>query len=109
MAGSGISRPTFFVYEDNPVRQFRGGMKSATVDATKMWLKHYDNLLYLQFLDRFEGKEGRPPLTLPEKLRLGKELVMCQSKLDYWAKHPNYDNTEAIRGAEQRKSKWQTS
>jgi hypothetical protein len=105
-SGSGFSRATFFIYEDNPVRTNLRPVKYENLDATKYWLRHYDNMLYLQFIDKNEGRDGRPQLTLPEKLRIGHEQKICQQKLDYWARHPNYDQPAALRGAEELKNKW---
>lgn len=68
------------------------------MDGTKAYLRHYANKLYLTFM----LKAG----TTAEKMQASKELEICDRKLNYWSKHPNYVHADALAGVEKLKREW---
>jgi hypothetical protein len=69
-------------------------------NATKCWLKHYDNLLFLQFV----ANNVRASRT--EKHQAAKEMLICERKLKFWARQENYVEAEAQAGALKAKTLW---
>lgn len=47
------------------------------------WRVHADNRMYLEFM----AKKG----TFQERGQARKELLICDRKLTFWKKHPNWD------------------
>jgi hypothetical protein len=54
------------------------------LDASGFYVRHYSNLLYLQFIS------SNPRATYSERRQADRELVICQRKLDHWKRHPNW-------------------
>ena len=75
-----------FIYNDTEPR--RQGMRNPIPyenwDAPKHWLTHYYNHKYLVFITLHAST------TFKEKQQAHKELTICQRKLTFWAKHPNW-------------------
>lgn len=69
-------------------------------DGTKAYVSHYDNLLFLRFVAENERS------TFAEKRQAEKEMLICERKLKWWERHPNYNQKEALRQIEQRKKLW---
>ena len=53
------------------------------MNATKAYMTHYANFLFLDFI----MNHG----TYAEQQQARKELTICERKLRFWAKHPNYE------------------
>jgi hypothetical protein len=70
-----------------------------TWDAVKGYLNHYSNYLVLDFMAK-TSKDGR------EKAQARKELTICERKLAYWRRHPNFRLDEVTRGVEKLKAMW---
>lgn len=70
------------------------------LNGTSGYLRHYENYLFLHFVAKNERS------TWQEKAQARKELTICEQKLAWWSKHPNYDHDEAVRGVEQLKRMW---
>lgn len=91
------------LYEDNPQRSSNSRpMDFYKMPATKFYLKHYSNMLVLMAIQK-------SPKDFAEKMRAGKEIAMCQRKLDYWQKHPNFSSEEAANGCIALKKQWNQS
>lgn len=69
------------------------------LDATHMYMKHFTNLLFLQFM----AKNG----TLLEKLQSEKEIIICNRKLDFWKKMPNFDKDKCNKLMNKEATKWE--
>ena len=69
------------------------------LNAVSGYLKHFDNLLFLTFM----SNHG----TTAEKMQAQKELIICERKLAWWEKHPNYDKVEVLRGVAAKKREWE--
>ena len=68
------------------------------VDATKQYLTHYGNLLYLAFmLDRG---------TMSEQTQARKEMELCKRKLAYWERQPHFEKERALNGCIELKKTW---
>lgn len=71
------------------------------MNGTKAYLRHYDNYLFLQFVT------VNPRSTETEKRQARLELTICEKKLEFWRKHPNYDHDEALKGVQALKRNWE--
>ena len=90
-----------FFYSDNEKKQpFTGKpIPYHEMPAVEYWTKHYENSLYLVFYEKND-----PDIRM--RRQAAKELEICQKKMDYWKKHPNWNATEAGQRAEELKKKW---
>lgn len=79
----------YIIYNDTPTHtQSGGGFRGSKTPyqdlaANRFWLTHFSNFMYLDFIakkseDRLEQHQAR------------KEIVICQHKMDYWKRHPNW-------------------
>lgn len=71
------------------------------MNGTKVYLTHYSNLLYLQFV------ANNPRATFQERSQAEKEIKICEKKLEWWLRHPNFDQDEALREVAKLKSQWE--
>jgi hypothetical protein len=79
----------------------RGNFSNVSIgrmDGTKAYLRHFENKLYLGFI----AKNG----TRDEKWQAEKELAICERKLSFWEKHPNFVADTAKREMEKLKKNW---
>lgn len=53
------------------------------MNGSKAYLRHFDNYLFLDFI----AKNG----SRAERASVEKEILICQKKLEFWEKHPNFD------------------
>lgn len=91
----------FFYNENSP-----GANSQVNVwkmNGTKAYLRHYENLLFLQFVST------NPRAGEVEKRQARKEIVLCEKKLAFWYRHPLYDHEEALRGIDQLKKNWRSA
>lgn len=70
------------------------------MNGTKAYLRHYDNLLFLQFV----ANNSRSSAV--DRRQAEAEIVICNRKLDFWAKHPKYDHDDALKGIQAIKRNW---
>lgn len=71
------------------------------MNGTKCYLNHYENLLFLQFVT------ANPRAAEAEKRQARKEIEICEKKLAFWRRHPNYDHELALKGINTLKKNWQ--
>jgi hypothetical protein len=90
---------SYFFYDDNEPRRSSGGFNPESVDAIKQWLKHYENSLHLIFFAKNDTSRGAKTQALAE-------LAICEKKMKYWERQPNWNNTIAMNGAIELKAKW---
>lgn len=90
---------TFF-YPENEPRRFSGKGGYKELRATNIWLRHYENQLFLEFFLEHETD-------FVQKRETARELQVCRKKLEYWKKHPNWDMAQATAGATRLKKQWQ--
>ncbi|CAO3459656.1 hypothetical protein [Azospirillum argentinense] len=86
------------IYEEHSL--FHGRPPSPNADATKAWLRHYDNALLLRWLAQHKAA------TFTERRQAEKELEIAERKMRYWQRHPNYVPSEALAGAADLKMRW---
>jgi len=88
-----------FFYSDNK-EPFSGNVVPYhKQNATKAYLRHYDNYLYLQFIVQNSDRET-------ERNQASKELTICERKLKHWRQHANYDQAVALAGIADLKKRW---
>jgi hypothetical protein len=71
------------------------------MNGTKAYLRHYDNYLFLQFVT------NNPRASQIEKRQARTEMTICEKKLAFWQRHPNYDHDEALKGVDLLNKQWQ--
>lgn len=69
------------------------------LDATKQYLKHYDNFLMLDFLAKNETDRN-------ERAQAEKELAICRRKLRFWQRQDNFNAERAREAALEKKRMW---
>lgn len=70
----------FFYSDTGPKTEFKGDLWK--MDACKIYLSHFSNFLFLNFM----LQKG----TWLEVQQATKELEICEKKLAFWKKHPNF-------------------
>jgi hypothetical protein len=70
------------------------------INATDGYLRHYANYLYLSFI--FNNTDD-----WREKQQANKELTICQRKMDYHRKHPNFNAKHAEAESVKLKAQWE--
>lgn len=70
------------------------------INATGGWLRHFDNLLYLEFI------AGHSQATWIERQQAEREIIIAKRKMAYHAKHPNWDQSAVEAGMVTIKRKW---
>lgn len=68
------------------------------LNPVTQYLKHYDNLLFLQFVLDHKGSDR------VEKHQARKEVVICERKLKYWERQS--DQKAMLAGVSELKAKW---
>lgn len=92
---------SFFFYSDKPEPR-AGNIDVWKMNGTRAFLRHYDQYLFLNFV------ATNPLASEAEKRQARKELALCEKKLSFWKRHPNYDPELALRGIQELKRNWQT-
>jgi hypothetical protein len=88
------------IYENDGKGAFSGiPPKYESLNAVAGYLRHYGNLLYLQFIAN-NTNDAR------EKIQASKEMAIAERKMSWWEKHPNYVQAEVLRGVEKLKRDW---
>ena len=92
-----------FCYDTKEIAVRKDGGKfnfdPSRVDATKQYLTHYANSLYLTFLLNANT-------TMSEKAQARKELELCDRKLKYWERQPHFEKDRATNGCIELKKVW---
>ena len=88
----------FLVYNENePKTQFSGSF--AKLNPNKQYYRHLENWFFLKLTIR----NGN----MIDRHQASKELAICDRKLEYWYKKPNFDMKQAERDISELKSTWQ--
>lgn len=86
-----------FFYSDKNDRSDFNFSLIGRLSPETMYRKHYDNMLFLQFVA--ENTEDRV-----ERYQANKEIPLCQKKLDYWGRSLKADQIADI--CDGLKKKW---
>lgn len=88
-----------FIYDDSSVRTpYASRVPFNELDALRYWGNHFANSLELAFF----LKNG----DTHEKLRASHELSICDKKMNFWKKHPNFDSQQAAVISQRLKKNW---
>lgn len=90
-----------FFYSDTKEKFSGNPSRIWEMDGTKVYLSHYSNLLYLKFV------AGHSKTSFAEKRQAEKEIAICEKKLEWWRRHPNFNQEEASRGTIKLKKQWE--
>ncbi len=85
------------IYDESTQGKFTG-FNPAKCNATKVYMTHYANSLYLKFM---LAKGNRI-----ERYQAVKELAICDRKLLYWQRQSNFNETQAEQLMIEEKKKW---
>lgn len=85
-------------YDDDRRAPFNPAL-AARVKPNSAWAKHYENYLILSAM-------LAAPRSLAEKFQVVKELAICERKLAYWARNPEFDQAASLAEAERQKRMW---
>jgi hypothetical protein len=85
------------IYDEQP-RKGNGAFKIDAFNATRQYLKHYGNYMFLKFM-LANGNRA-------EKQDASKELGIAEKKMAFWKKAPNFDPGEAALGERAMKLQW---
>src|SRR5882672_4387299 len=69
-------------------------------NATQAYLRHYDNLLYLQFI--LYNPKSKPK----DRKQANSELLICDRKLNWWLKHRNINMVAVAEGKTKLNKMW---
>jgi hypothetical protein len=89
------------IYDDEGVGK-RGDFDPAIIkrmDPHKHYEKHLGNLFTLQHIQK-NSKDTR------ERIQAEKEMGKARSKMDFWSKHPNFDQKRKQEIMSATKKKW---
>lgn len=88
-----------FCYSDSGPRA-QTAVNVWNMNATKAYLRHFENFLFLDFIlnngDYNERQQAR------------KELTICERKMRFWEKHPNFEALTVQREKEKLLVSWKT-
>lgn len=87
------------IYSDTN-EPFTGKCPYDRMNANNIYLKHYGNLLFLQFM------ANSPIATRDEKHRAAKEMLVAERKMKWATQHPNYDQHTCLLGVQELKRQW---
>lgn len=91
-----------FCYKEGKTEKPEFFVPYSKMNATKAYLGHYDNFLYLSFI------LNNPLSTQAEKRQANREIAICDRKLNWWAKHPNLDKAAVGEGKRLMHQKWRS-
>ena len=74
----------FLINNENEYKQPFNLSALDRINPNNQYKKHLENYFYLKFI-HMNSKDGC------EIYQSNKELQICQRKLDYWKKHPDFD------------------
>lgn len=92
--------PHYILYSDESAPFTGRPVPYLEQDATRHWARHYTNHCMLSFY------EGNPQATRQEVLRARAELVVCDTKMAHWRRHPNFDVSAAARLRAEEDRRW---
>ena len=70
------------------------------MDATKQWTIHFNNSLFLTAVQQ-------SPKDFSERHQATKELAICERKMAFWRRHPNFEQQKAADEALKLKKMWE--
>jgi len=76
-----------FIYSNTQPNTFdpKSAVPYHEQNANRHYIRHYENFMFLKFI--LNHKDS----TRNECTQATKELTICERKMNYWYKHPNYD------------------
>lgn len=88
----------YFYSDKSPNTNFKGNVWE--LNGSYQYLKHYDNLMFLKFV------ANNTLASMAERNQAAHEIKICEKKLDFWKRHPNYDDHVVSNGIKEIKSRW---
>ena len=89
-----------FFYDDSGSYPVSGNRPPdvGRMDATAAYLRHYDNMLYLEFM-AIRG-------TMIERAQAEKEIIICRRKLTFWERQPHFEKMRADLEVAKKNKSW---
>ena len=89
-----------FFYDDEKKKAYTGPIiPYHELPATTYWVTHFSNSLYLIFYEQNDPD-------IRNRRQAAKELEICEKKMAYWKRHPNWNSDEAATKAIELKKMW---
>lgn len=88
------------VYDETEPRHGGGFVQYDRVNATAGYVRHFSNLLYLEFIS------SNPGATWQERAQAEREMIIAKRKMEYHHRHPNFDRQAAEGQIAQIKKDW---
>jgi len=89
-----------YFYSDTSVKDnFTHHIDFSRVNSTSQVLKHYENLLTLEFF-------LKSPKDFNEKRDIEKEILICERKIKWWKEQWNFSQEDFLKGVNDLKRKW---
>ena len=95
-------RTSHICYDDTAPGRSGGFVKYHDIKATEGFIRHFSNMLYLEFVAK------NSLATLFERQQANKEILICQRKLDYHRRHPNFEMSRAEQAILDLRKQWQS-
>ncbi len=89
----------YFCYPDDPGSAGKGNFSMPDLDPNMMFLKHFDNWLFLNQVLKVDP-------SLINRFQATKELKMCEKKLDWWANRHGFKFTLVESEMKSKKKLW---
>jgi hypothetical protein len=90
----------YFVYDTEPKLRSKGGFfNPSDFDPVVQFMVHFENLLYLEFIQKSTDK-------FYERKQAEDEMVICKRKMTYWERQSDFDRKRAEIEIQKAKNKW---
>lgn len=90
----------YFVYNTEPQSSSSGGgFDPSKFDPVKCFMTHFDNLLYLEFIQKNSDK-------FYERKQAEDEMQIARKKMTYWERQKDFDRKRAEEEIKKAKEKW---
>jgi hypothetical protein len=89
-----------FCYSEGKTEKTQYRVPYHRMNATKGYLEHFNNYLYLTFILTNERS------TPAEKRQANLEIIIANRKLEWWWRHPNLNKNAVNAGKRELRQKW---
>ena len=91
---------SFFIYSGTKEPFTGKPVPLDQLNKNTMAKKHLENLYYLRFIT------NNPASTFAERYQAGKEILICEKKIQYWSRFKDFDQATFIRDNTELRNIW---
>ena len=88
-----------YFYSDTAPREALN-INIGAINSSQAYLRHFDNYLFLNFV----AKKG----PFQERAAVEKEIIICERKLKFWQRQPNFDEKLVRKETERLIKNWRS-